>query len=236
MGKYNELMAKAVKAVGIPKEFKLSGPQKISVKNRSAFSVPAGPDFACPGATEACEGCYAQKKRHLWSPVQKVLAQNWMLLRRFEKQGRADKAAKAILDRMRPDAKVFRLYESGDFHSQWSIDVWTRVVRARPEVHFWAYTRSFDLNFSSLTRNKNFTLWASTDEYNIKEAKKFVRRFRKSGVKHAYGPWDHDKTLPKNSFVCPAVTHKIELTGACEKCKLCVIKRRTKKNVVFLKH
>jgi len=234
--KYIGLMKKVVNKIGTPEEFKLSGPQKISIRNKSAFSIPAGPEFGCPGATKACEECYAQKKRHMWPMVQKAFAENWKLLTKLEVNQETEKAAKAIIKQMRKNAELFRIYESGDFHSQWAVDVWAEVVRQKQEVKFWAYTRSFDLNFTKLTRHKNFALWASTDEYNIAKAKKFVRRFRKSGVKYAYGPWEHDVELPENSFACPATSKKMETLGACEKCKLCVIKRRTKKHVVFLKH
>lgn len=229
-------MLKVIKETDIPDRFGLSHPMKISLKDNCAFSVPAGPKFACPGATKACDGCYAQKARHLWGPVQKALAKNWHLLKSFEKKNDVDAAAQAILSKLSKEPGVFRLYESGDFHSQWVIDVWAKIVSSRKDINFWAYTRSFHLNFTKLTRNQNFSLWASTDKYNIKEAKKFVRRFRKSGVKHAYGPWEHDDTVPNNSFVCPVTNGKLKLNGACEKCKLCVNKKAVSKNVVFLKH
>ena len=233
MDKYIQLMTNTIKNTTVPKIFKLSGPQKISLKDRCSFSVPAGPKYGCPGATKACAGCYAQKGRHLWSPVQKAFAENWKLLKRYEQYKQSDRAAQSILQKMRNDLDIFRIYESGDFHSQWVIDVWSRVIKERKDVSFWAYTRSFNLDFTKLTRNFNFSLWASTDNYNLQNAKQFVR---KSGVKHAYGPWEHNVELPKNSFICPPTNKKMELAGACEKCKLCVIKRKTNKNVVFLRH
>lgn len=236
MNKYCKSMLKVVKNLKEADQFKLSGPAKISVRDRSAFSLPAGPDFSCPGATKACEGCYAQKHRHLWTPVQTVMANNWHLLRKFESKNQTEEAAKAITSLIRSDAKVFRLYESGDFHSQWAIDMWAKVVRARPDVYFWAYTRSFNLKFSKLTRLPNFTLWASTDEYNLEQASKFVNRFRDNRVKYAYGPHDHNDPLPPVSFVCPVTNGKLDLKGACEKCMLCVHKSKTYKSVVFLKH
>lgn len=236
MSKYAKLMKKVVKATKPPDRFHLSGVQKLSLQDKNAFSLPAGPKFSCPGATKACDGCYAQKKRHMWNNVQKAFARNWKFLLEFEKKNDALGAAQAILEQIKPNATVFRIHESGDFHSQWVIDVWAEVVRQRKDVKFWAYTRSFHLNFTKLTRNKNFTLWASTDKNNLTGAKKFVRRFRKSGVKHAYGPWEHNEKLPDNSFACPVTTKKMALGGACEKCKLCIVKKKTPKNVVFLRH
>lgn len=236
MSKYFDKMTQIVTKIGTPTEFKLSGPAKISTKNKCAFSAPAGPEFSCPGATAACAGCYAQKNRHMWPMVQTVMADNWKLLREFERNGKQDECAAAIVKQLRKGPGVFRLYESGDFHSQWIVDMWAKVVGSRPEVDFWGYTRSFHLNFTNLTRHANFALWASTDPYNTKAAKAFVRRFSKSGTKHAYGPWKHDALIPTNSFICPVTNHKMEVKGACEKCFLCIVKRRTSKNVVFLEH
>lgn len=236
MPSYLELMKRSVKCVSVPETFGLSGPQKISKKANCAFSLPAGPKFSCPGATKACEGCYAQKKRHLWSPVQKAFAKNWKLMKYFERYNKLEEAVEHLVGAIPKGSEVFRIYESGDFHSQWAVNLWAEVVKQRSEVYFWAYTRSFNLDFTPLTKNKNFALWASTDSFNTKDAKSFVRRFRKSGTKFAYGPWPHDKELPLNSFVCPVTSHNMEILGACERCKLCVIKRRTNKNVVFLEH
>lgn len=236
MSNYIQSMTKVTNNILMPTTFKLSGPQKISTKDRCAFSIPAGLKFGCPGATKACEECYAKNNRHMWNPVQRAFAGNWKLLKYFEKNEETNRAAEMILNGMRKGPGIFRLYESGDFDSQWVIYVWEQVIKARRDVNFWAYTRSFHLTFTNLTRNSNFALWASTDEYNLAEAKKFVRRFRKSGVKHAYGPWDPKVEIPPNSFVCPVTAHTMGIKGACEKCKLCVIKKKTHKNVVFLRH
>jgi len=236
MSKYIQSMSKFVRSVRMPSAFKLSQPSKISKKSKSAFSIPAGPKFACPGATKACDGCYAMKGRHHFGNVQSAFARNWKLLRKFEKKNDAVGAAKLIAESISKTHSIFRIHESGDFHSQWAADMWAEVVKKRQDIQFWTYTRSFELNFNSLTRQKNFALWASTDDYNLAEARKFVRKHRKSGVKHAYGPWDLNKKLPKKSFVCPVTNGKMNVEGACEKCMLCVANKRTKNNVVFIAH
>ncbi|KKM03446.1 hypothetical protein LCGC14_1774330 [marine sediment metagenome] len=233
---YLELVKQSIKCVSIPKTFSLSGPKKISKKDNCAFSLPAGLEFSCPGATEACKKCYAQKSRHLWSPVQKAFARNWKLIRHFERHGKDKEAALHLIHLIPKNIGNFRIFESGDFVSPWVVGLWANVVKQRQDVNFWAYTRSFDLDFTPLTRNKNFTLWASTDDFNIQKAKQFVRRFKKSGTKHAYGPWPHDRDIPKNSVICPTTSGRLKMQGACEKCKLCIIKKRINKNIVFLAH
>ncbi len=229
-------MAKAIRKAKVPENFKLSAPSKISLKNNSSINFPAGPSFSCPGATEACSDCYAKKHRHLFGPVQKNIADNWKLLSALEKSNQMTKAIDSILSGMQQDLGIFRINSSGDFSSQWVVDMWAKLIGSKKDTQFWAYTRSFDFNFSKLTRLPNFSLWASTDDFNFAQAKEFVRRFRKSGTKHAYGPWDHDRPFPKNSFCCPVTSGDMKMNGACEKCMLCVTKRRTSKHVVFLKH
>lgn len=236
MDTYTKNVLKIVKNIEKPTGFIGSSPGKISKKKNNAFSMLAGSKFGCPGETKACESCYARRGRHHCGQVQKALSNNWMFMKKLERNNSVSKTCKEILKIIPANAKIFRIHESSDFHSQWVIGVWEEVIKARPNVNFWAYTRSFHLNFTQMTKFPNFMLWASTDQYNLREAKQFVRRFRKSGTKHAYGPWGKGTIIPKNSFICPATNGNMEVSGACEKCILCVVKKRTAKNVVFLKH
>lgn len=215
--------------------FSASSPKKISTKKGRSFSLPAGPDFSCPGATNACVDCYAQKGRHHFANVKHSFAKNWHALLNYEKE--KDEVGCALeICKIIPNKGLFRIHESGDFHSQFAVNVWSKVVSANPGVSFFAYTRSFNLNYEPLLEFDNFNLWASTDKFNQSEAKRFVYRYSHYHVKHAYGPYNKSEALPKDSFICPATNGKIKLDGACEKCKLCVHKNRTKRNVVFHIH
>jgi len=217
-----------------PTIFRASHPAKISVLDNCAFSLPAGPDFACPGATRACAECYAQRGRHVFPVVQRLVARNFIALNNAN--GDINKIYQMLLEMVPENIPLFRIHEAGDFISQNYIEAWAEVIKNRRDTYFWAYTRSFNFNYTNLTRNKNFALWASADNYNINEAKQFVRRYRKSGTKYAFGPWNRNIKIPDNSFICPATNHKLDMNGACEKCMLCVVKKRTHKNVVFLQH
>jgi hypothetical protein len=220
--------------VNAPTIFRASHPAKISKLENCAFSLPAGPDFACPGATKACEKCYAQRGRHIFPAVQRLMAKNLVALNNMN--GDIYKIYQMLLEMVPNNIPIFRIHESGDFINQEYIMAWAKVIKKRPDTYFWTYTRSFDFNYTALTKNKNFALWASTDNYNINEAKRFVRRYRKSGTKHAFGPWNRNIKIPDGSFICPVTNHKLDMSGACEKCMLCVVKKRTHKNVVFLEH
>lgn len=234
MQTYRKKMLKVLDSRAGELYFSMSSPMKISRKAGRAFSLPAGPDFACPGATEACEDCYATKGRHVFSNVQKAFARNWKTMKHYEKANDAVGAALELSSKIPRDG-LYRIHESGDFHSQFAVHVWSLVVANNHHINFWAYTRSFDLNYVPLLDNTNFRLWASTDDYNVAAAKRFVKKYKKYGVAHAYGPWDKEETLPENSFVCPATSGKLDGLGACETCKLCVL-HKTPKSVVFLKH
>lgn len=214
---------------------KASSPIKISISKGRAFSLPAGPEFSCPGATKACVDCYAQKGRHNFETVQSVMAVNWKIFSFYESNEDKDQLVAEILSILPKDG-FFRIHESGDFHSQFSIDTWSQVISERPDLYFYAYTRSFMFDYSAILQNKNFTLWASTDKFNEKEAVKFVVKNKQSGVKHAFGPLLLSDAKPENSFYCPVTTGKIQMEGGCEACKLCIVPNRTSKNVIFVKH
>lgn len=220
----------------VPDKLTASSPSKISLRGNNSFSMLAGPKFGCPGATEACKGCYAMKGHHFYPGVQAALAKNWLLVKQMSRHKSTNKAVSKFVDIIPAGAKVFRIHESSDFISNWYVDVWDKVIKSRPDVKFWAYTRSFNLDYSKILTNSNFTLWASTDDYNGKEANKFVRKYHKNGVKFAYGPWDHNKPTPASAVICPVTSKKLNVEGACEKCKLCIERNKTKKNIVFLKH
>lgn len=233
---YHKKMLAIVEGESLQAEtFSMSSPSKISKSANRAFSLPAGKMFSCPGETKACEGCYATKGRHIFGNVQRKFARNWEVLKQYEKSydviGCALELCKYI-----PKEGLFRVHESGDFHSQFAVDVWSLVVANNPHVDFYAYTRSFHLNFMPLLDLDNFVLWASTDNYNHARAVNFVQGYKHYGVKHAFGPWDKESQLPDNSFVCPVTSGKLEVHGACSRCKLCVLPQRTKRNVVFYAH
>jgi len=196
-----------------------------------------GPKYSCPGATKACSrNCYATKNRFLFKPVINAFGENWLLYKKFKAKNDIAGLTKALSEIIPKTAKIFRISESGDMPSQLYVDAWTNAIKSRPDINFYTYTRSFRFRYFDVLKLPNFNLWASTDKRNSKKAAKFVKRYRKYGVKRAYGPWRKTWNMPSNSFLCPASSGKIKTNGACEKCKLCIIKNRTRKSVVFHKH
>ena len=206
-------------------KLKLSRPTKLGFPS---FNLTPGGEGSCPGETPTCaRDCYAKKGRFLFKATKSLNAGNLELTRKSGIKSISDQ----LLDLIPAGQKFFRLHSAGDFYSQKYIRTWVRVIKARPNTKFFAYTRSFHLNFSSLIELHNFTLWASTDDDNREKAIGFVGENNK--VKHAYGPLRADDELPENSFICPVTNGKMEVTGACAKCQLCITSDRTHKHVVF---
>ena len=134
---------------------KLTGTDKDKSKN--AFSLPAGPKFSCPGATIQCGDCYARTGFFLTPDQRKFYAQNWARWRYLEvTDPSGDSAAYELMQAILRSCssyghpQVFRLWESGDFHSQWSVNVWTKVMAQMPIIMFWGYTRSFNFDYSAM--------------------------------------------------------------------------------------
>lgn len=213
--------------------FTLSSPSKIAGHRPYAFSLPAGKDGTCPGETKACEGCYAKGGMFTFPATQSLMMRNWTTFSYFEARKDVGGAADALLNLISKKAPIFRIHVSGDFSSQFYIRVWTVVAMARPQTAFWFYTRSFQLNFKEFLSLPNVEGWASTDEYNKVKAEKFAI---KHGIKQAFGPYDHDAAIPKNTVVCPVTSGKLTVENACFRCKLCIVKGRITKNILFLAH
>jgi hypothetical protein len=102
------------------------------------FSLPAGQwyrDATCPGATKLCEDiCYALKGYIQFQEY--IYFANWAYVllwpeRFFDAFSRS---------RLSP---VFRIHVGGDFFEPWYAKLWIRIVKARPDVRFFAYTRSW---------------------------------------------------------------------------------------------
>jgi hypothetical protein len=100
----------------------------------ASFSTPPG--VTCPGASEWCVTCYAKKYFRMYKNVQTAYERN--------RQARTESD---FVDTMIAKIKgpFFRIHVSGDFDSLEYIDQWITIAKARPDVAFWAYTRSWNV-------------------------------------------------------------------------------------------
>lgn len=234
---------------------KLSNDRKVSPRSRyeraakrwapivpNAFGLPAR--RSCVGTTPFCDGCYAENIERAFPSVGRLLQGN---LEALQACGSNVGAMAALLsDAMdlfeaacvkaerrtgEPIPRVFRIHWDGDFYSAQYAAAWAQVIRSRPSVSFWAYTRSFDY-VGQLSGLDNLTLYLSVDEWNAAAARGVAAehpwvRFALCGA-----TWDDTEVLAqkvtgRNAPRCPELTGRTPLVsdggvGACVTCGLCI--------------
>jgi hypothetical protein len=125
-----------------------------------AFNLPAVD--TCPGMSAACQSCYAQRGRWVFSKVKAALRRNW------EASRHPFFAERMIQEVRRRRVHVVRIHASGDFYDARYIRAWAQVARNCPWVTFYSYTRSWRLpglraELEKLTVLANVRLWYSAD-------------------------------------------------------------------------
>lgn len=119
----------------------------------------------CPGASEWClSGCYTADQREDVFPISSWRG-NWGAF--LESPDSLAQLILGQLDDCTPKVAV-RIHSSGDFFTVDYIQWWLKIVRSRPEVSFWAYTRSWRLPelrgaLEELRQQPNVQLFASWD-------------------------------------------------------------------------
>lgn len=222
----------------MPMKLKRSNDRKVTTYSgvNNAFGLPSGKAFSCPGATSVCERiCYAGFFERMYTGVRNLLENNWQILTnssRGEMVGHLTEMIEEFrAETLRYQSKgknaelKFRIHWDGDFFSQDYAEAWAEVIRAFPDVQFWAYTRSFE--FAPILKGiPNLSLYLSVDKDNLPAARKVP------GVRWAY----LDETMadaktvmvaergkpgaacPENTKQIPLITDKV---GACISCNLC---------------
>jgi hypothetical protein len=171
----------------------------------------------CPGATPECiKLCYAGKGRYLFNGTA------------FERNREIADTSHGIVERVEnlPQGAWVRIHTSGDFYSAAYVDKWRMAALMRPDVKFWAYTRSWSVKriLPSLERFRalpNVQLFASVDSSTTGS---IPAGWRIASL------WAKGTAQP-GGLVCP------EQTGAmsdCLDCGYCILGRNG--NVAFIEH
>lgn len=168
----------------------------------------------CPGRSVWCDKeCYAQR---IHGVVEEFVY-------------KINTEAGADVPDLPEDAKICRPHVSGDFDSVAYIDRWIYIVRGRPNVQFWAYTRSWNVPellpaLEVLRGLPNMQLFASMDESTA--------QVPPEGWRVAW--IEGDPRIPaKTSLVCPEERKKV---ANCEQCGYCLKAPKVLRDVIFLKH
>lgn len=202
----------------------------------NAFGLPAGSSYSCPDQTDFCSKiCYANKLEKLFKGVKSVLLHNFDLLKDASLEDMV-----IMLDAMiaefvkdcdkRSAPKLFRIHWDGDFFSPVYAAAWSKVIRAYPDVQFWAYTRvAPSALFLHSMKLDNLALYFSADPDNIEAARILESR----GINIAYvdTSFANGKEQFPNATRCPENNKSIELISekgsACARCGLCVNGRKS---------
>ena len=148
--------------------------ENAKIKDAYTFSLPSG--WTCPGATmclakvgresgkltdgpDATVRCFSASQEAVYPTVRAI---RWHNFDRLKQAGGSAGLAGLILESLPADAKRVRVHVSGDFFSQAYFNAWMIVAEAKPEVTFYAYTKSVPFWVSRLGNiPANFKLNAS---------------------------------------------------------------------------
>lgn len=206
----------------------------------NAFSLPAGNEFSCPGATEFCQSiCYAGRLEKLYPSFRALVLHNWNTLKDLSAS-----EMMPLIDEMVSEfsaecekhgaEKKFRIHADGDFFNMEYVYAWDFVIAKHRDIQFWVYTRS---DFAAEYLNgahSNLSLFFSADPVNATVAKVM----ESNGIRIAMV--DNTFADAADSFKgvrCPEQNAKgfdliNEDGGACVRCGLCVFKGKGA-NVLF---
>lgn len=217
------------------------GKQRWEPLVRNAFGLPSG--ITCPGKTPWCVACYAVDSERYPSTAA-LLARNLAaLVAAATVDGMAELLAALIADYRDEHARAckraartlpltFRIHWDGDFYSVDYAAAWALVIRANPDVRFWAYTRSFDAvnAVPTLAGIGNLALYLSADRYNVDRARAVAATHRGVRIAWCGDTWEEAASLPgatRAGARCPVQTKRIPLVsdagqGGCDACTLCI--------------
>lgn len=153
---------------------KVSFGNKKLPKTTLIFNLPAV--NTCPGKTEFCKkNCYALKAERIYPqvlPARKhnlklTLTENFIpsMIETIQK----DHFFKSGKNKGKAKIETVRIHESGDFYSQAYLNAWYVIALEFPSIKFYAYTKSFHLNFAG--KPSNFVLIGSFDETSTNDAR-----------------------------------------------------------------
>lgn len=214
----------------------------------NSFGLPAGIDFACPGATSFCQKiCYAGKLEKIYSGVRNILTSNWESLLYAEYLDGTDGMRDLLFymvndfavecmvreEKGKPVENVFRIHWDGDFFSLDYARAWREVIELFPAIQFWVYTRSFtdELNVLPIISGiDNLVVYLSADPVNIELANQRANEFPGVLIATVADTFaEARETIIDNarkSYNCPENGKRIPLISqkgsACVSCGVCV--------------
>lgn len=190
------------------------GNRKLSSK-QLIWSLPRGK--TCIGAGECLKWCYEIKIERMYKNATDSRERNLEASKR-------ESFVKEVVDYIeRSKRRIVRIHESGDFYNQKYLNKWIRIATLLPEIIFYAFTKSFQLDFSKCPENLIII-----QSYGSKFDNKINKKGNTSRVIQSL------EELKKGEYLCP-YHDKTKFTRCGECCDYCFNDRRPK-HVAFLKH
>lgn len=122
----------------------------------------------------------------------------------------------------------FRIHTGGEFFNLSYTKAWRRAIENKPDVQFWAYTRSL-FAVPILASLKNLTLMLSCDPVNKDKVLELYNSKYKDypniAVAWMGNTTPEDMPSDRQLLVCPEVTgklKKLDKKGACARCRACI--------------
>lgn len=190
------------------RKYSLSLGNKKLPEETLIFNLPAV--VTCPFKTSFCGGgiddkkpaCYALKAERLYKNTKEARLNNHERAKSFFFVSDMVKIIKSISEKKK--IKHVRIHESGDFWGQDYFNKWQCIAKAFPDIVFYAYTKSFFLDFSS--KGENFILIASFDKTTPERHKELFKQ---------------KESFFNKSFSIVDKGEKASCIQDCTKCNLC---------------
>ena len=93
----------------------------------------------CPNAGVCAQACYARSGTYLWPKVR--AAHEAKLAYVLDDMAGWERQMLAEVGHPRHEGGWIRIHDAGDFFSSDYLAAWLRIMRARPKVNFYAYTK-----------------------------------------------------------------------------------------------
>ena len=155
----------------------------------NSFGLPAGPEDiggSCPGATPACDGCYAAVLESAYTGLREMLAANLVAVRHLLDHGGPDVLGAHFGQMVRRSAElqradgivspVFRWQSDGDLFSAGHARAIRAAALSTPDVEQWVYTRSTAF-VRYLVGVPNLRVLVSVDRFNLAKAARVAARW-----------------------------------------------------------
>lgn len=149
MGKLKAIIQTGTPAYPI---FKLDGNGKLPFATFSSL-----PGATCPGAGDCLEWCYSFKAWRYPAAFARMAQNAWLMIHNPQVIAESFHA-------IPHDIKTLRLYVDGDFASVADVRFWMELIRSRPTLDVYGYSKSFR---ELLTYHRDWPYWPSNYILNL---------------------------------------------------------------------